>query len=252
MVRSRLEPDGTHRRQRSKMGELLTTGSFETPASSPAGTPRRVRRIAHRAGNSRRSLQAAVAAGADWLETDLWYQYGRLVARHERAIWRLPLVYDSWRLRAHFRPLYLQEILELAGSGPGLFLDFKGSHTPLAEAVVAALRRLDAVERTAVCGQHWPSLDEIARVEPGIRLFYSLGRREQLQALRRRIEAGFSPTGVSIGRWLVTESVLAELHERGLQVFVWTVNDSEEAAQLAAWGVDGITSDRLEVLAGLP
>jgi glycerophosphoryl diester phosphodiesterase len=57
---------------------------------------------------------------------------------------------------------------------------------------------------------------------------------------------------VSAGRWLVTEDLLRELHAGGLQVFAWTVNDNEEALKLADWGVDGITSDRLDLLRSLP
>src|SRR5690242_20646233 len=109
-------------------------------AASTAATGRRVQRIAHRAGNGRAILKAAVEAQADWVEVDVWYQYGRIVARHERGLWRLPIVYDSWRIRTHFKPLYLKEILDLTAGGPRVLLDFKGTHPPLASTVVDLLR----------------------------------------------------------------------------------------------------------------
>jgi glycerophosphoryl diester phosphodiesterase len=47
--------------------------------------------------------------------------------------------------------------------------------------------------------------------------------------------------------------LLAAAHRRGVQVHVWTVDESSEMRRLLALGVDGIMSDRpdllLEVLA---
>jgi len=37
-------------------------------------------------------------------------------------------------------------------------------------------------------------------------------------------------------------------HERGLQVHVWTINDSGEIGRLLDLGVDGIMTDRTDVL----
>src|SRR5713226_9441595 len=131
------------------------------PAVAPA---HRVNRVAHRAGNNRRSIRAALDAGADWIEVDLWYSWGRLVARHERGIGRLPIVYDSWRIRVLRETMVeLDELLRLTADGPRLFIDVKGTDSRLPSAIVDALRRHDAVERAAVCGQFWPPLDAIGR-----------------------------------------------------------------------------------------
>src|SRR5437016_1244187 len=84
-------------------------------------------RIAHRAGNDRLALQRALAADIDWIEADIWWHYGRVVARHDRALWRLPVVYGNWRLHVQLRrPLYLSELLQSTAHGPKLLLDYKG------------------------------------------------------------------------------------------------------------------------------
>lgn len=44
----------------------------------------------------------------------------------------------------------------------------------------------------------------------------------------------------------LTEENVARCHQNGIAVNTWTVNDPETAEQLAAWGVDMITSNILE------
>ena len=174
------------------------------------------------------------------------------MARHDHAVWRLPFVYDKWHVRAHFRPLYLPEILRLTEGGPRLFLDLKGGHPRLPVAVLEALRAHNAVDRAAVCGQYWRPLDELHALEPALDLYYSLGRAEHVAAFAGRCGSGLRAAGVSIGQWLVTPELVDELQQASLNVFAWTVNEPRAASQLAAWGVDGVISDRLDLLASLP
>jgi glycerophosphoryl diester phosphodiesterase len=47
---------------------------------------------------------------------------------------------------------------------------------------------------------------------------------------------------------LVTERFVAAAHRRDLQVHVWTINDAVEMHRLFDLGVDGIMTDRPEVL----
>ncbi|HUH11933.1 MAG TPA: glycerophosphodiester phosphodiesterase [Longimicrobiales bacterium] len=47
----------------------------------------------------------------------------------------------------------------------------------------------------------------------------------------------------------VTPAMVRALHERGLAVYIWTVNDPADMRRLLDWGVDGILSDRPDLLA---
>lgn len=44
----------------------------------------------------------------------------------------------------------------------------------------------------------------------------------------------------------LTKEIVQELHGEGILVNCWTCDDKEEAEQLVSWGVDFITTNRLE------
>lgn len=210
-------------------------------------------RIAHRGGNGRRALRAARAAGVDWLETDVWWHFGRIVARHDPALWRLPITHH--RLRVGVAPipaLTLDELIdEVAGTDMRLLLDLKGNDDRLPLAVVEGLRRRGAVTRAALCGQEWGPLDRARAAEPHLTTFYSLGREDHLPAYLARLRDGSVPPLTSISHRLLTRERVARLKDEGVAMIAWTVNDPARARSLISWGVDGITSDSLRLLAGL-
>jgi glycerophosphoryl diester phosphodiesterase len=218
----------------------------------PAPVARRVIRCAHRAGNEVHLLQHALSAGVDWIEVDIWYAHGRLHARHERALWRLPILYDRWRVRVRPRLLPLAELLRIVGTRAGVLIDLKGLHPRLPAAIVRTVHEANAIERVAVCGQNWALLDEIGRLDPRIPLYYSFGNAQHTALYRAGEALSQRAAGVSVARWLLDEETIARFHAGGLRVIAWTVNDVDEAAQLTSWGVDGITSDRFDLLATLP
>ena len=209
--------------------------------------------VAHRGGNSRRLLRAAIAAGVDWIEVDLWWHFGRIVARHDPAVWRLPLTYGRWRVAvAPLRLITLDELLDaIAGTPIRLLLDLKGRAADLPGALATALQRRDALPRVALCSQEWGPLDAARRLEPALHVFFSLGREEHVPAYLDRLAAGAAPPFTSISHRLLTPDRVAELHRHGVTMIAWTVNQPARARELVSWGVDGITSDSLGLLRSL-
>ncbi len=47
----------------------------------------------------------------------------------------------------------------------------------------------------------------------------------------------------------ITPDLVATIHGRGLKCWTWTVDDPQRMRQLAAWGVDGIITNRPDQLA---
>jgi glycerophosphoryl diester phosphodiesterase len=237
---------------RDEPGRTTAGGADMLPRFDPTTMPRPML-IAHRGGNTRPALGAAVAAGVDWLETDVWWHYGRVVARHDAAVWRLPVTYSRRRVGlGPVRPVTLDQLLDaLEGTGVRLLLDLKGTSPLLPGALVDGLQRRNALSRAALCGQEWDPLDAAREREPGLQVFFSLGRPEHMPAYLRRLDEGTAPPLISIRHSMLNPDRVEELHAKGVTMIAWTVNDPARAADLVAWGVDGITSDSLRLLRGL-
>jgi glycerophosphoryl diester phosphodiesterase len=81
-----------------------------------------------------------------------------------------------------------------------------------------------------------------------IRLFYLLHRLPGGGPYTPRTDALQIPF-VFEGRQVTTPRLIREAHRRNIPVHVWTINDRETMELLLDWGVDGIQTDRLDLLA---
>jgi glycerophosphoryl diester phosphodiesterase len=50
------------------------------------------------------------------------------------------------------------------------------------------------------------------------------------------------------GRRIITPRLIRDLHAKGVHVHVWTVNDPSDMERLLDWGVDGLVTDRPDLL----
>ncbi|MGI8486250.1 MAG: glycerophosphodiester phosphodiesterase [Thermomicrobiales bacterium] len=204
--------------------------------------------IAHRAGNSLALARTAIAAGADMLETDVWPFRGHLEIRHARRIWKLPLLWDRnrpipiWRHR-----LELNQILEHLAIETRIFLDLKGTGATLGERVVERIEKAQPERKIFLCGRTWEQLDAVAS-HPNVTCFYSVGDDSELASVWSRLETMTLPA-ISLQKDLATPEIMARLNALKTTVICWTVNDMDEARRLFALGVDGFTTDDIEMIA---
>jgi glycerophosphoryl diester phosphodiesterase len=129
------------------------------------------------------------------------------------------------------------------------------------------LRRENFLARVIIQSFDWRTLRLVQQQVPQVPTAYLSqqgGNEPDAVAKRRSWTAGFDPAdhGNSMPRavraaggrtWSpyyqdVNASIMTEAHDLGLQVIVWTVNDRAEMARLIDLGVDGIISDRPDIL----
>lgn len=220
------------------------------PGSVTPTKPGRFVAVAHRGGNGRRALARALAAGVDWIEVDVWLHYGRLVARHDPTLWRLPVSVGKRSISVHLGPsLDLDWLIgRTASCGAFLLIDLKGRNPRLAAQIIDALRRGQAIGRAALCGQEWEPLDAARALGDDVQTLYSVGSVAQFDAFVGRRRDGSVPSITSCWHALLTEERCATLAEVGAGAVAWTVDDEARARALIGWGTYGITSNDYAML----
>ncbi|MCL6643972.1 MAG: glycerophosphodiester phosphodiesterase [Dehalococcoidia bacterium] len=203
--------------------------------------------IAHGGGNTPSAAAAALAAGADLLEVDLWLHRGRFEARHERRIRFFPFLVETWYLKrlpsAHFG---LEQLLELAATaGAGVLLDLKDGGRDAAPALRDLLAAPGPRPPVVASSQSWNILRALSEAVPALPLLYSIDVRAKLDLFLAVAERDPLPRGISCRHTLLARPVVEQLRAAGLAVVAWTVDDLERARELADWGVDGITTHRV-------
>jgi len=204
--------------------------------------------IAHRAGNDIEFARMAFALGCDMVETDIWKYRRRLEIRHLKTMGPIPLLWDRWTLRPGWTSrLELRHILEATSPEHLLFLDLKGKDRHLAHAIVKDIQNFQPDRQIVLCGRTWTQLDEVVD-EPHVTVFYSVGSDEELAAVWTRLDRMAYPA-VSIHSRYLTEDLMRKFKQIDTTVVTWAVNDYEHARALYQIGVDGFTSDNLDMLA---
>jgi glycerophosphoryl diester phosphodiesterase len=227
-----------------------------------------LRRVGHKGadliapGNTTASFDAALAAGVHMIEFDV------LPANHEDGSGELWLAHDyAAARRCEPRPVTLQEgLAHLAGSAfADLELDVDLKLPGYEERVLDELRAHGLLERSLVCSQYLSSLERLRRLEPGLRLGWSVPKlkrdpfrhraallpayallqvyrrilpRQAASAIRNRVADAL------MVQWrLVTPSLVRAVQGAGGQLYVWTVDDAALIERFAALGVDGIITN---------
>ncbi|HAE22861.1 MAG TPA: hypothetical protein DCG47_11130 [Spirochaetaceae bacterium] len=233
--------------------------------------------------NTLAAFRSGIAQGADALELDIHLsQDGRLIVMHDPSVDRttdgagfiadlslaeLKALDAGARFKgpAQVRQEIptLEEVLALlAAAGNeriGLQVEIKpradGSrYAGIEEALVLALRAWRLVDRTAVISFDFPSLQAVKRLEPGLRV-YALAGKEFFKSAAAitpdqvaRSLANFGVDGVGVREQNLDRGLYEALRRAGLVIGAWTVDEPTRMRQLAALGLDFITSNRPDLL----
>ncbi len=197
--------------------------------------------------NSAAALLSAIELGCDMVELDVRRtRDGRLVAIHDaRVAGKQVAALDHRELRGRVQPGQapaLEELLELAAGR--IRLDVELKEEGYVERVIAALAAHMTADQYVVTSFLPSALAETRRAEPEARtgLLLAAGRRPRV--LERRLQeaaADFVAPQASLAR----AGLLAWAADRGLDCFVWTVNERRALRTLLSDPrVAGVITDR--------
>ncbi len=233
--------------------------------------------------NTTAAFRRAVEEGFAYLELDVHATAdGVPVVHHDRALDRTtdatgPLAARTaadlrWvRVRGVHRSEPIPHLVDVLAALPGTRVTVELKSGTAVRPVLDVLARLDAWDRVCVGGYHEAWL-QAARGLAGAGLFTSMGRasvvglrlqgwQPQLSGwLSGRLSAALGPrvrgdlaqlphrfAGVTV----VDADVLRVAHATGREVHAWTVDDPDAMAALLDLGVDGIITDRPDLLRAL-
>lgn len=137
-------------------------------------------------------------------------------------------------------------------------LEAKGDEPALAEAIARLLRGARREETACVGAAAWRQAARLRRLLPEYARYLStLAAVPHVLAGLGPLPAAWAPGGYDLaalpsryaGLQLVSQRLVSYFHARGMAVQVWTVDREEEMRRLLAAGVDGIMSDRPDLLA---
>jgi glycerophosphoryl diester phosphodiesterase len=136
-----------------------------------------------------------------------------------------------------------------------IIVELKVNHPEMAAAVVEVVRRADAAERVCLGAFGLGVLRAVRTLAP--MMATSAAREEVRWALyrswvrwprTRAAYAGYQVPELAGRTRVVSPRFVADAHNAGLPVQVWTVDTPEQASRLLAWNVDALITDRPEVM----
>jgi glycerophosphoryl diester phosphodiesterase len=124
--------------------------------------------------------------------------------------------------------------------------------------VIGVVRAADAVERVCL-GSFGATVLRAARARlPSIatsaareEVRWALYRSRVRWPVRRTAYAGYQIPEVAGSTRVLSPRFVDYAHRAGLGVQVWTVDDEADARRLLAWGVDGLITDRPDLIVPL-
>jgi glycerophosphoryl diester phosphodiesterase len=148
----------------------------------------------------------------------------------------------------------LEEALELLAGRAGVNVEIKNlpgeasfdsPREAIAEAVVALLLRMDFPGPTLVSSFNWLSIERVRALDPDLPTgFLTIAAIDPGAALVYARSAGHThvlpqaPALVAAG-----EAFVRDVHELGLRVGTWTVDDPGAIERLFSWGVDAVATN---------
>jgi glycerophosphoryl diester phosphodiesterase len=209
--------------------------------------------------NTLAATRAAIAAGADYLETDIQLSKdGVPVVVHDSDFSRLAgvakkvweLTYDEIRaiplgrnsapeFRNEVTPTFDALLTETNGRiKVNIELKYYGGHWPgLAQKVIEAVRSHGMLDQVLIQSLEYEPLLEVRRLAPEVPVGYLLSFNAREPS---RLKVDF----LSVEQHRLDYRFVRKAHQRGQQVYAWTVDTVEGMQRQLDLGVDGIITNQ--------
>jgi len=225
-------------------------------------------RVGHRGAprvfpaNTMRSFQHAIELGCTMVECDIRQAAdGLLVLAHDPHVRAADgTVYEIGRytsadlaaldLGAGEGVPLLTDLVSWAQGHCRVMADMKCEGNGVEAMVAEALSPLSPADKI-VPGAGAASRERFRASDPTLPLSFSLGGHHPDDMTAEQFETYLATLTTDAVTWqypLLTAERIAALHARDLQVFAWTVDDTESMRRLLSYGVDGIISNRADLL----
>jgi glycerophosphoryl diester phosphodiesterase len=126
------------------------------------------------------------------------------------------------------------------------FLDIELKAVGFEQAAVDLIRSFGNSQTTLISAFDPETLAKVQDLFPDLQLGYIYNRTQDEEARHN------CPIEVVIPQFrLASRELISEVHEEGLKVFAWTVNEEAEIERLLDLGVDGLITDYPEKVAAV-
>jgi glycerophosphoryl diester phosphodiesterase len=223
--------------------------------------------IAHRGAsggapeNTMAAFRAAVEERADWIELDVQEDAsGRVIVVHDSDFMKVaadptktwdatPDELERLDIGSWFDPSFaeervptLEQVLRFARGRIGVVIELKyyGHDVHLEQRVVEVVEATAMQDEIMLMSLRLDGLNKAAALRPdwsrGLLNTFSVGDLT-------RLDLDF----LALNAAAATRATIRRAHGRGLQVFVWTINDPVQMSVMLSRGVDGLITDRPSV-----
>jgi glycerophosphoryl diester phosphodiesterase len=213
--------------------------------------------VAHRGAsaeapeNTPAAFDLALEQGADVLEIDLQMTADRrLVALHDPTLER---THNDARAigevtASDVELMRLGALLRTYRGRARFLLDLKDPRPPMERRLIRAIRQADVAKDVTIQSFNERSLRRVRRLAPELTVAFLVEEMPErpMKWLDRAQRAGAQAVGIP--RAGLTRRLVRAAHQRGLRVRTYTVNGPVEARRFARWGVDGLITDRPDVI----
>lgn len=138
-------------------------------------------------------------------------------------------------------------------------IEIKNSKNPIARPLADLIHQYDMQRRVLVASFHGDLLDEFRRAAPDVAtsasrtevatfvLLSKIGLSGLISPKYQALQVPFDPKE-SLGVDIVTPRFIRAAHAKNLKVEAWTLDDPDLMKKYISWGIDGIDTDRPDVM----